>query len=219
MRRVFVHGLLATAMAFSAASATFAAPPSTMPVNKASTRDDWWKHAVIYELYPRSFADSNNDGIGDLKGITNHLGYLSDLGVDAIWMTPMFPSPQADFGYDVADYDNVDPQFGTIADADALIARGKGQNVKIILDFVVNHTSDKHPWFIQSRSSKTNPYRAMARMAGHPITGPACSADRLGRRIPRRGNIIITSSTPSSQTSTGAIQRSRRRCSTPPNGG
>jgi len=159
MRRVFLYGLMATTMAFSAASTVVATTPSQMPANTASAKDDWWKRAVIYELYPRSFADSNNDGIGDLKGITNHLDYLSDLGVDAIWMTPMFPSPQADFGYDVADYDNVDPQFGTITDADALIAKGKGQGVKIILDFVINHSSDKHMWFQQSKSSKANPYR------------------------------------------------------------
>ena len=158
MRMAVMAGALVAILAAAAAPAS-AAAPTTMPANSASAQDDWWKRAVIYELYPRSFADSNNDGIGDLKGIASHLDYLSDLGVDAIWMTPMFPSPQADFGYDVADYDDVDPQFGTIADADALIAKGKGRGIKIILDFVINHTSDKHAWFQQSRSSKTNPYR------------------------------------------------------------
>jgi alpha-glucosidase len=149
----------AAILAQPAAATTATTPPVAMPANPAADQSDWWKRGVIYELYPRSFADSNNDGIGDIKGITQHLDYLGALGVDAIWMTPMFPSPQADFGYDVADYDDVDPQFGTVADVDQLIAQGKAQGVKLLLDFVVNHTSDKHPWFVQSRSSRTNPYR------------------------------------------------------------
>src|SRR4051795_2624324 len=104
---------------------------------------EWWQHAVFYEIYPRSFADSNNDGIGDLPGITSKLDYLHWLGVDAIWISPMFPSPQVDFGYDVSDYENVDPKYGTLAAMDKLIADGKQRNIKFILDFVVNHTSDK----------------------------------------------------------------------------
>jgi alpha-glucosidase len=159
MRKAFLHGLMATTMAVCASSSTMAAAPALMPANASAAQNDWWKRAVVYELYPRSFADSNNDGIGDIKGITAHLGYLADLGVDAIWMTPMFPSPQVDFGYDVADYDDVDPQFGTVADVDALIASGKNRGVKLILDFVINHSSDKHAWFQQSKSSRTSPYR------------------------------------------------------------
>jgi len=119
----------------------------------------WWQNAVFYEIYPRSFADSNNDGIGDLNGIGQHLDYLHWLGVDAVWISPMFPSPQVDFGYDVSDYENVDPKYGTLADMDKLIAGGKDHQIKFILDFVVNHTSDKHPWFIESASSKNNPKR------------------------------------------------------------
>jgi alpha-glucosidase len=119
----------------------------------------WWQHAVFYELYPRSFADSNNDGIGDLKGITSKMTYLHDLGVDAIWITPCFPSPQVDFGYDVSDYENIDPMYGTLADFDAMVAEGKKNGVRIILDFVVNHSSDKHPWFVESSSSRTSPKR------------------------------------------------------------
>jgi alpha-glucosidase len=119
----------------------------------------WWQNAVFYELYPRSFADSNNDGIGDLNGIDQHLDYLRWLGVDAVWLTPMFPSPQVDFGYDVSDYKNVDPKYGTLADMDKLIADGRQHDIKFILDFVVNHTSDKHPWFIESESSRNNPKR------------------------------------------------------------
>lgn len=133
--------------------------PSAMPANPAAGQDDWWKRAVIYEIYPRSFADSDNDGVGDIAGITAHLDYIRALGVDAIWLTPMFPSPQADFGYDVADYNGVDPQFGTVADVDRLIAGGRKRGVKLLLDFVVNHTSDRHPWFEQSKQGRTNPYR------------------------------------------------------------
>ena len=119
----------------------------------------WWQHAVFYELYPRSFADSNNDGIGDLNGINSKLDYLHWLGVDAVWLTPMFPSPQVDFGYDVSDYENVNPDYGTLSDMDRLIADGKNKNVRFILDFVMNHTSDQHPWFLESESSRNNPKR------------------------------------------------------------
>jgi alpha-glucosidase len=116
---------------------------------------EWWHHAVFYEVYPRSFADSNADGIGDLKGITAKLDYLKQLGVDAIWITPCFPSPQVDFGYDVSDYENIDPMYGTLADFDQLVAEGKKRGIKVILDFVPNHTSDKHKWFQESKSSRT----------------------------------------------------------------
>ena len=119
----------------------------------------WWQHAVFYEIYPRSFMDSNNDGIGDLNGITSKLDYLQALGVDAIWIAPCFPSPQVDFGYDVSDYQNIDKMYGTLADFDRLAKLGKEHGIKIILDFVVNHTSDQHPWFIESRSSRDNPKR------------------------------------------------------------
>ena len=119
----------------------------------------WWQHAVFYEIYPRSFADSNNDGIGDLKGISSKMSYLHDLGVDAIWLTPCFPSPQVDFGYDVSNYEDIDPTYGTLKDFDALVAEGKKHSVSIILDFVVNHSSDQHPWFLDSKSSRTAPHR------------------------------------------------------------
>ncbi len=120
---------------------------------------EWWQNAVFYEIYPRSFADSNNDGIGDLNGITSKLDYLHDLGVDALWITPCFPSPQVDFGYDVSDYENIDPMYGTLADFDRLVAEAKKRHIKIILDFVVNHSSDQHKWFLESRSSRDNKYR------------------------------------------------------------
>jgi alpha-glucosidase len=119
----------------------------------------WWQNAVFYEIYPRSFADSNNDGIGDLNGITSKLDYLHELGVNAIWITPCFPSPQVDFGYDVSDYEAIDPMYGTMQDFDRLVSEAKKRNIRVILDFVVNHTSDQHKWFLDSRSSKTSKYR------------------------------------------------------------
>src|SRR5438094_6720630 len=119
----------------------------------------WWQHAVFYEIYPRSFADSNNNGIGDLNGITSKLDYLKDLGVDAIWITPCYPSPQVDFGYDVSDYENIDPMYGTLKDFDRLASEAKKRVIYIIMDFVMNHTSDKHKWFIDSESSKTSAHR------------------------------------------------------------
>jgi len=115
----------------------------------------WWQHAVFYEIYPRSFADSDNDGIGDLNGISSKMSYLHELGVDAIWITPCYPSPQVDFGYDVADYRNIDPMYGNLTDFDRMVAEGKKQHVRIIMDFVPNHTSDQHAWFLDSKSSRT----------------------------------------------------------------
>jgi alpha-glucosidase len=118
-----------------------------------------YQHAVFYEIYPRSFMDSNGDGIGDLNGIAAKLDYLQALGVDAIWIAPCFPSPQVDFGYDVSDYENIDKMYGTLADFDRLQRLGADHGIKIILDFVVNHTSDQHPWFVDSRSSRISPKR------------------------------------------------------------
>jgi alpha-glucosidase len=129
----------------------------TKPVDAADHQ--WWQHAVFYEIYPRSFADSNNDGIGDLNGISSKMGYLRDLGVDAIWITPCYPSPQVDFGYDVSDYLNIDPMYGNLADFDRMVADGRKRHIRIIMDFVPNHTSDQHPWFLDSKSSRTAAHR------------------------------------------------------------
>jgi alpha-glucosidase len=122
----------------------------------ASTEPEWWVGAVIYQVYPRSFQDSNGDGIGDLNGITSRLAQTKKLGVDAIWISPFFKSPMADFGYDVSDYRNVDPIFGTLDDFDRLIAEARRLDLKIIIDMVISHTSDQHDWFKQSRSSRDN---------------------------------------------------------------
>jgi len=127
------------------------------PAPAAQHNPNWWKNAVIYEIYPRSFQDSNGDGIGDLNGITSRLDYLQRLGINAIWLTPIYPSPQVDFGYDISDYYSIDPQYGTLADFDRLVAQARKRNIGIIMDLVLNHTSDQHPWFRESASSRTNP--------------------------------------------------------------
>ena len=134
---------------------------ATQPVSPTAQESErnWWQNAVIYEIYPRSFQDSNGDGIGDLNGITQHLDYLKELGVDAIWLTPVYPSPQVDFGYDISDYKNIDPTYGALKDFDRLVAEAGKRHIRVLMDMVMNHTSDKHEWFIQSRSSRTNPYR------------------------------------------------------------
>jgi len=119
----------------------------------------WWQTGVVYEIYPRSFADSNGDGVGDLAGITARLDYLAWLGIDAIWIAPFYPSPMADFGYDVANYTDVDPIFGSLADFDALLGGAHARGIRVLIDYVPNHTSDQHPWFRESRASRDNPRR------------------------------------------------------------
>ena len=125
----------------------------------AAKPDSWWRHAVLYEIYPRSFQDSNGDGIGDINGITSRLDYLKDLGVDAIWITPMYPSPGVDYGYDISDYTAIDPEYGTMEDFDHMVAEAKARGIRVIMDYVINHTSDQNAWFKESRSSKDNPKR------------------------------------------------------------
>lgn len=118
----------------------------------------WWKNAVVYQIYPRSFKDSNHDGIGDLQGIIEKLDYLKELGIDAIWLSPVCKSPQDDNGYDISDYRDIDPMFGTLADMEDLIKEAGNRNIRIIMDLVLNHSSDEHPWFLEARKSKDNPY-------------------------------------------------------------
>lgn len=125
---------------------------------KETNRSKWWSKSVIYEIYSRSFQDTNNDGIGDLQGVIKRLDYLKELGVDAIWLTPVCKSPQEDNGYDISDYQDIDPLFGKLEDMDALIREAGKYDIKIILDLVLNHSSDEHPWFIEAKKGKDNPY-------------------------------------------------------------
>lgn len=128
-----------------------------MEKTRVAAGDEWWRGAVIYEVYCRSFQDTDGDGIGDLPGVIERLDYLADLGIDAVWLTPFFVSPMKDFGYDVADYRGVDPLFGTLADFDALVARAHALGLKVIIDLVMSHTAEEHPWFVESRASRDNP--------------------------------------------------------------
>ena len=125
----------------------------------AQSPEPWWKHALLYEIYPRSFQDSDGSGIGNLKGIAQRLDYVQSLGVNAVWLSPIYPSPQVDFGYDISDYEAIDPQYGTMADFDSLLRAAHQRGIRIIMDLVLNHTSDRHKWFIESKSSRANPKR------------------------------------------------------------
>jgi len=160
MRKIFGLSVLWVVLWQAAAAPGLRAQTDDAAIQAAAqpTSDaTWWKHAVIYEIYPRSFQDSNGDGVGDLNGITQRLDYLQALGVDAIWIAPMYPSPQVDFGYDISDYEKVDPQYGSLADFDRLVAEAKKRRIRVVLDMVLNHTSDQHRWFEEAASSRTNP--------------------------------------------------------------
>jgi alpha-glucosidase len=127
--------------------------------NAGPSEVTWWQRGVVYQVYPRSFMDASGDGVGDLRGIVSRLNYLEWLGVDAVWISPFYPSPMADFGYDVSDYTGVDPLFGTLSDLDRLLEEAHRRGIRVILDYVPNHTSDEHPWFVASHSSRENPKR------------------------------------------------------------
>ena len=150
---------LVVGMSLSVPARMQAAAAMIVPADAAASGDKWWKHAVLYEIYPRSFQDSNGDGIGDINGITSRLDYLKDLGVDTIWITPMYPSPGIDYGYDISDYTAIDPEYGTMADFDHMVAEAKTRGIRVIMDYVINHTSDQVSWFKESRSSRDNPKR------------------------------------------------------------
>ena len=122
-------------------------------------KEKWWKSSVVYQIYPRSFCDSNGDGIGDINGIRSKLWYLKKLGIDVIWLSPVYASPNADNGYDISDYYGISPEYGSMEDMKALIRECENCGIRIIMDLVVNHTSDEHPWFVEAKKSKDNPYR------------------------------------------------------------
>lgn len=156
---------------------------------------NWWKKAVVYQIYPRSFCDSNGDGIGDLNGITGRLDYLKTLGVDVLWLSPVYQSPNADNGYDISDYRAIMKDFGTMEDFERLLCEAHKRGLRIVMDLVVNHTSDEHAWFRESRKSENNPYRdyyiwKKERIASLPITGEAGSTAPPGSLTSRRTAII-----------------------------
>ena len=175
-------------------------------------RQPWWRSAVVYQVYPRSFTDSDGDGVGDLRGITQRLDHLEALGVDVLWLSPVYRSPQDDNGYDISDYEDVDPLFGTLADLDELIAEARARGIGIMMDLVVNHTSDEHAWFVESRSSTDNPKRDWYWWRAEPTNwalvasaGPAWSSTRPP------ASTTCTCSRAASPTSTGRTPRSARR--------
>ena len=160
----------------------------------------WWRDGVIYQIYPRSFADSNNDGIGDLPGITAHLDYLADLGVNAIWLSPFYPTPDKDFGYDISDYRDVDPRFGTLKDFDKLVKAAHKLNIRVVLDLVLNHTSDQHSWFLEFAPRRTTP-RPIGTSGRIPsrTTGKPFLAAPPGRMCVNAASITITCSCPNNR--------------------
>jgi hypothetical protein len=167
---------------------------------------EWWQRGTIYQIYPRSFMDSNGDGVGDLQGIVSKLSYLEWLGVDAVWLLPIYPSPMADFGYDITDFMGIDPIFGTLDDFNALVAAVHARRLKLILDFVPSHTSNEHPWFLASKravrilgvTGTSGAIRGLA--AARRTTGAVCSAAARGNSTPRPDSTTITRISRSSQT-------------------
>ncbi len=172
----------------------------------------WWRDGVIYQIYPRSFADSNGDGVGDLPGLIARLDYLNgapdSLGVDGIWLSPIYPSPLYDFGYDVSDYENIDPRYGTLEDFDRLVAEAHKRGLRVVMDLVMNHTSHLHPWFVESRSSRDNPKRDW-----YLPTGNQSSAGRRGNGTRPPAITTITCSSKNSRTSIGATRLCTSACS------
>ena len=157
---LFILSMFITQPGYAAVETKHQPLTNNLVVNATSKKKDpWWRHAVFYEIYPRSFKDSNNDGIGDLNGITSQLDYLKKLGVDAIWLTPCYPSPQVDFGYDISDYTAIAKEYGTMEDFDNLVAEAKKRGIRIVMDLVMNHTSDQNKWFLESKLSRENPKR------------------------------------------------------------
>lgn len=171
----------------------------------------WWKERVFYQIYPRSFQDSNGDGIGDIPGILSRLDYLKELGIGAVWLCPVYDSPNADMGYDIRDYGKIMAEFGTMADFDRLLEEMHRRDIKLIMDLVVNHTSDEHTWFIESRKGKESPYRDYylwrdGKTGGSPITGRASLHRLRGASMRRAGSGICICSPKSSPISTGKIR-------------
>ncbi len=177
----------------------------------------WWHNAVVYQIYPRSFMDANGDGVGDLAGIISKLDYLQQLGINLIWLSPVYKSPMDDNGYDISDYDDIAAEFGTMAEMEQLIQEAKARDIYILMDLVVNHTSDEHPWFIEAKKGKDNPYRDFyiwrkpAPDAARRMITARILAAAAGRMTRRAANIICTSFRYASRISTGKTRACRRR--------
>ena len=198
--------------------------PDAIRTNGA-TPNPWWSNAVVYQIYPRSFQDTNGDGLGDLKGITSRLDYLADLGVDVLWLSPVYKSPQDDNGYDISDYQDIDPLFGTLDDMDELLAEAHKRGLKIVMDLVVNHTSDEHAWFEASKD-KDAPTRRLVLVASRPprprAGHPGAEPNQWGSYLAvLHGSIALSvanttciSSRRSSRTSTGKIRLCAARYTT-----
>lgn len=179
----------------------------------------WWKESVVYQVYPRSFQDSNGDGIGDLRGIISRLDYLKSLGVGAVWLCPVYDSPNADMGYDIRDYEKIMAEFGTMEDFDELLREMHSRDIKLVMDLVVNHSSDEHRWFVESRSSRENPYRDYyiwrdGKDGREPNNWASFFTPSPGATTRARASGICISSPRSSRTSTGRTPPCARR-STP----
>ena len=191
--------------------------PDAIRTNGA-TPNPWWSNAVVYQIYPRSFQDTNGDGFGDLKGITSRLDYLADLGVDVLWLSPVYKSPQDDNGYDISDYQDIDPLFGTLDDMDELLAEAHKRGLKIVMDLVVNHTSDEHAWFEASKNKDDEHadwyWWRPARPAPSPISGAPTLAAPHGNTAPSVANTSCISSRRSSRTSTGRTLPCAALCTT-----
>ena len=165
-------------------------------MKKTMENDLWWREGVVYQIYPRSFSDSNADGLGDLPGILSRLDYLASLGIDAIWLSPFYPSPDKDFGYDISDYCNVDPRMGTLADFERLVSECHRRGIRVIVDMVMNHTSDQHAWFRQSRSSRDNPKRDWYIWRQKPNNWQACFGGNAWEFDPVTGEYYLHLFTP-----------------------
>jgi oligo-1,6-glucosidase len=179
----------------------------------------WWQEAVVYQVYPRSFQDSNNDGIGDLTGVVEHLDYIKQLGVDVIWLNPIYKSPNADNGYDIADYEKIMAEFGTMADFKHLLNEAHARGLKVMMDLVVNHTSDEHPWFQAAKQSRTDPHhdwyiwRDPVTVMNRP-TGGLISVALRGPMCQKSVNTTCIFLRPSNQISIGRILQYGKPCST-----
>ena len=181
-----------------------------METQKTKSKD-WYKEMSFYQIWVRSFADGNGDGIGDLYGVYDKLEYVKSLGVDGIWFSPIYPSPNADYGYDISDYKDIHPDFGTLDQFKKVLRRAHGLGLKVIMDLVVNHTSDEHPWFKESRKGKDNPTVITISGGISPITGILYLKERHGNTMKKEASTIFISLQKSSPTLIWIIPKSARK--------